>query len=78
MATNQDIQKIIAAAVTNDDFRAQLAEDPRAAVEAAGYDLSDEQVEELANLSTDDIEGLISDVEDRVSKSEYTITASWP
>lgn len=77
MASHSDIQEIISEAVTNEDFRQQLLTDPQAAVTAAGYDLTDEQLGELSSFSSAQLEELIVDVEERTSKG-LEIGVSWP
>lgn len=77
MASHSDIQEIISEAVTNEDFRQQLLTDPQAAVTAAGYDLSDEQLSELSSFSSAQLEELIVDVEERTSKG-LEVGVSWP
>lgn len=77
MASQNDIQEIISEAVTNEAFRQQLLEDPQAAVEAAGYSLTEEQLTELGNFNSDQLEELIVDVEERTSKG-VGVEVSWP
>ena len=77
MATHSDIQEIISEAVTNEAFRQQLLEDPQTAVEAAGYNLTDEQLSELSNFNSEQLEELIVDVEERTSKG-LEVGVSWP
>ena len=77
MASQSDIQAIISEAVTNESFRHQLLEDPQATVEAAGYNLTDEQLNELGSFSSDQLEELIVDVEERTSKG-VGVEVSWP
>jgi len=77
MATQSDIQAIISEAVTNETFRQQLLDDPQTAVEAAGYSLTDEQLGELGNFSSEQLAELIVDVEDRTSKGAG-VSVSWP
>jgi hypothetical protein len=83
MASNEEIQAIIGEAVTNEGFRSQLLEDPVAAVRDFGYELTEEQVEQLVNLDKGEIEGLLSDVEERLSKAGSPsavvgVSVSWP
>ncbi len=77
MATQSDIQEIISEAVTNESFRQQLLEDPQATVEAAGYNLTNEQLSELSSFSSEQLEELIVDVEERTSKG-VGVEVSWP
>jgi restriction endonuclease Mrr len=77
MATHSDIQEIISEAVTNEAFRQQLLEDPQTAVETAGYNLTDEQLNELSNFNSEQLEELIVDVEERTSKG-LEVGVSWP
>ena len=77
MASHSDIQSIISEAVTNEAFRTQLLEDPRAAVTTAGYDLTDEQLNELSSFDATQLEELLVDVEDRASKG-VGVEVSWP
>ena len=77
MASQSDIQAIISEAVTNETFRQQLLDDPQAAVAAAGYSLTDEQLGELGSFSSEQLEELIVDVEDRTSKG-VGVEVSWP
>jgi restriction endonuclease Mrr len=77
MATHSDIQEIISEAVTNEAFRQQLLEDPQTAVESAGYNLTDEQLSELSNFNSEQLEELIVDVEERTSKG-LEVGVSWP
>lgn len=83
MASTEQIQNIIGEAITNEGFRARLLEDPAAAVHEFGYELSDEQVNQLVNLDKTEIEGLLTDVEERLSKAGSPsavvgVSVSWP
>jgi len=69
MANQDDIQKILAEAVTNDDFRSRLIENPVDAVRQAGYSLTDDQVEQLRQLESEKVESMLESVEDRISKA---------
>ena len=55
MANQDDIQKILAEAVTNESFRSQLIENPVDAVQQAGYALTDEQIDQLQQLESDKV-----------------------
>ena len=77
MASESDIQAIISEAVANEAFRQQLIDDPQTAVSAAGYSLTDEQLNELGSFSSEQLEELIVDVEERTSKGAG-VSVSWP
>ncbi|MEW5985240.1 MAG: Franean1_4349 family RiPP [Chloroflexota bacterium] len=83
MASTEQIQNIIGEAITNEEFRSRLIEDPAAAVREYGYELSEDQVNQLVNLDKEEIEGLLSDVEERLSKAGspsavVSVGVSWP
>lgn len=83
MSSTEQIQNIIGEAVSNEEFRAKLIEDPVTAVREHGYELTDEQVEQLTNLDKSEIEGLLTDVEERLSKAGnpaavVSVGVSWP
>jgi len=77
MASESEIQAIISEAVTNETFRQQLIDDPQTAVASAGYNLTDEQLNELGSFTSEQLEELIVDVEERASKS-VGVEVSWP
>jgi len=77
MASESEIQAIISEAVTNETFRQQLIDDPQTAVASAGYNLTDEQLSELGSFTSEQLEELIVDVEERASKS-VGVEVSWP
>jgi len=45
------LEAVIGHALVNDEFRSYLLEDPQAAVESAGYELSPSQVARLKSLN---------------------------
>ena len=80
MANQDDIQKILAEAVTNESFRSQLIENPVDAVQQAGYALTDEQIDQLQQLESDKVESMLENVEDRISKAANpaaVVAVSW-
>ena len=72
MATEKELNELIDRAVTDLDFRAQLAADPEKAVKEAGYDLTEEQ---LTGLRAADLSSVSDTLGERVSKSGYDF---WP
>ena len=68
MANQDDIQKILSEAVTNEEFRSQLIENPVDAVQEAGYTLTDEQIEQLQQLESEKVESMLENVEDRLQQ----------
>jgi len=70
MATQKEIHELIGRIVADPDFRASLADDPENAVNDAGYDLTEKQMDALKQA---DMKALGEDLEDRLSKSAGTI-----
>jgi hypothetical protein len=70
MATQKEIHELIGRIVADPDFRASLADDPEKAVNDAGYDLTDEQMNALKQA---DMKAMGEDLEDRLSKSAGNI-----
>jgi hypothetical protein len=66
MATQKEMYELIGRAVIDARFRRDLIADTEAAVKAAGYTLTEEQ---LASLKTADGKGLAAVLEDRFPKS---------
>lgn len=80
MANQDDIQKILSEAVTNEEFRSQLIENPVDAVQQAGYSLTDDQIEQLQQLESEKVESMLENVEDRISKAANpaaVVAVSW-
>jgi hypothetical protein len=65
MATEQEMNELLGRMITDGEFRSRMMEDPKAAVEEAGYDLTSEQ---LSQLETPEMGELVGAVDDRVSK----------
>lgn len=70
MATQKEMYELIGRTVADPAFRASLAEDPEEALEAAGYDLTEEQ---LAAFKEVDLESLSADLDERLSKNYFWI-----
>jgi hypothetical protein len=66
MATEKEMYEVIGRALVDPDFRASLKESPKAAVEAAGYELTSEQ---LAALRDADLSAAAESLGDRISKA---------
>ena len=65
MATEKEMHEVIGRALVDPDFRASLKESPEAAVKAAGYELTAEQ---LAALREADLSTAAESLGDRISK----------
>ncbi len=65
VATDQEMEELLARMIADDGFREELMADPRAAAEKAGYQLTDEQ---LGQFETQDPAGMDGQVDERVSK----------
>jgi hypothetical protein len=65
MATEQEINELMGRMITDDAFRKDLMADPKAAVEKAGYDLTSDQLDQLA---APEMGELVGAVDERVSK----------
>lgn len=61
----QDMTKLVAHALKDDQFRQQLAENPVEAVQAAGFQLSEEELEAVKSV---DLGLSEEELEERVSK----------
>jgi len=66
MATQKEIHELIGRIVADPDFRASIVDDPEKAVNDAGYDLNDEQLDALKQA---DMKAMGGDLEERFSKS---------
>jgi hypothetical protein len=65
VATEREIQELLGRALADEAFRAQLVDDPRKAVQEAGYDLTEEQ---LAALKMIDTQTLTEALDERLVK----------
>ena len=65
MATEKEMYEVIGRALADAQFRQSLKEDPEAAVEAAGYTLTSDQ---LAALKSADLPTVAEGLGDRLSK----------
>jgi hypothetical protein len=65
MADEKELNELMGRMINDVAFRKQLMADPKAAVEEAGYDLTDEQ---LAQFGTPEMGDLIGAVDERASK----------
>jgi Ribosomally synthesized peptide prototyped by Frankia Franean1_4349. len=65
MASDKEMNELMGRMITDDQFRKELMDDPKAAVEKAGYDLTSEQ---LAQLQAPEMGELVGAVDERVSK----------
>lgn len=69
MASEIDIQKIIEQAIADEAFRASLMNDPVKAIKSVGYELSDAQIEQLTTMHSTQMNSMMLDIEDRISKA---------
>ena len=65
MDTQKEMYEVIGRAMADEEFRKSLKEDPKAAVERAGYQLTQEQ---LASLKEADLSTVAEGLDDRLSK----------
>jgi restriction endonuclease Mrr len=65
VATETEMQELLGRALTDEAFRARLLDDPRQAVQEAGYDLTAEQ---LAALKTIDTQTMAEMLDERLIK----------
>lgn len=69
MASENQIQRIIEQAIADEAFRANLMNDPVKAIKSVGYELSDAQIEQLTMMRNVQIETMMTDIEERISKA---------
>ncbi len=67
MATEKEMYELLGRALTDEDFRARLFDDPLSAAREAGYDLTEEQ---LAALKASDLQTIAEGLEERLSKKD--------
>lgn len=78
MSAKHDVEALVAKALVDESFRAQLVGNPVETVRSAGYALSDEQLEQLLHITPEDVKTLISHVEERLSKSTInSVSTVW-
>lgn len=65
MATEKEMLELLGRALADEAFRARLFDDPRQAVQDAGYDLTEEQ---LAALKTIDAQTMAEALDERLIK----------
>ena len=64
--SKETVREIITKAVVDEEFRALLLSDPGQAL--MGYDLTDTEKKEFANLKADDLDLDAQELEERISK----------
>jgi len=64
--SKETVREIITKAVVDEEFRALLLSDPGQAL--MGYELTDTEKEEFANLKADDLSLDVQELEDRISR----------
>jgi hypothetical protein len=67
--SKEDLTTIVSRALTDEEYRTQLAADPDAAL--AGYSLDEAEERMLRNLPADAFDELTMDLEDRQSKTGF-------
>lgn len=69
MASENQIQRIIEQAIADEAFRANLMNDPVKAIKSVGYELSDAQIEQLTKMQSTQMQSMMLDIEERISKA---------
>ncbi len=67
MATEKEMYELLGRALTDEEFRARLFDDPVRAAWEAGYDLTEEQ---LAALKASDLQSIAESLDERLSKKK--------
>jgi hypothetical protein len=63
--------------ITDDEFRVALFEDPVAAIQAGGYDVTEEELEGFKEIQEDDLANLShEELEERLSKTQCNLTVA--
>lgn len=69
MATQDDLRAVAGKALSDPEFRQKLLDDPETAVKEAGFDLSDEQIEALKEMDSEQFEKGLAEIDERLSMS---------
>jgi hypothetical protein len=67
MASNEELKRIVGQAVSDAAFRQALLDDPVAAIQGKGVELTTEQVEYLRGLDRSEIEEGLGQLDERLS-----------
>ena len=67
MANQDDLRTIAGKAIADPDFREKLLNDPEAAVNEAGIELSPDQMKALKEMDRDQLEKGLTDLDERLT-----------
>lgn len=67
MATQEDLRAVAGKALADADFRQKLIDDPEAAVQEAGYELTEEQLKALKEIDKEQFEQGLTDLDERLT-----------
>lgn len=68
----EQIQEIIGKAITDSEYRQLLLSDPDQALE--GYDLTEEEIESLKGLESEQFNEITGELDERISKASLSFT----
>jgi hypothetical protein len=72
MAEVDDLRAVAGKALADEDFRQKLMDDPEAAVNEAGFDLSGEQMKALKEMDKEQFEGALEELDQRLTMGCWT------
>lgn len=67
MAKEDDLRAVAGKALADPEFRQKLIDDPQAAVEEVGLELSDEQIKALKEMDKEQLEQGLTDFDERLT-----------
>jgi acyl-CoA hydrolase len=71
------MEQLIGKAIADPDFRQQLVDDPQAAAQSAGIDLSSDELQALQNTSREERQQMMEQLGERTSPWFDGISVTW-
>ena len=72
MSDQDDLRTVAGKAVADPEFREKLLDDPEAAVNEAGIELTEEQMKALKEMDKEQLEQGLSDLDERLTMGCWT------
>jgi hypothetical protein len=74
MASQDDLRLVAGKALSDPEFRQKLIDDPQAAIEGAGLELSDEQMKALKEMDKEQLEQGLTEFDERLTMGCWAFT----